>query len=334
MDKAQVGRRIQIHRGDITIYNMNDLIRMTRCITRIIRLSVMAFGLLATTDMAHAQQAEKAKPLRLFLIGNSFSQNATRYLPQLSKEGGYDLVIGRAELGGCSLQRHWDSVAVSLADTTRGRAYNGKSLKQLLSDGTWDVVTIQQASILSGDTATYEPYASKLYEFIKQLQPNAEVIVHQTWAYRSDAKSFGKIEGEKRAVSQQEMWTYLRSSYHTLADRLHLRIIPSGDALQTVAADAVWGFKKDTAFNSETAVHPALPNDINSLHVGYIWREGTLKFDANHANEAGCYLAGMVWYAFLFGADPGQLKFRPDTVDEEFASYLKKTAYKTANRYL
>ena len=41
------------------------------------------------------------KPLRVFLIGNSFSQNATRYLPELAKEGGHQLELGRAELGGC-----------------------------------------------------------------------------------------------------------------------------------------------------------------------------------------------------------------------------------------
>jgi hypothetical protein len=42
----------------------------------------------------------------LFLIGNSFSQNAAKYLPQLAQEGNHPLIIGRAEIGGCSLQKH------------------------------------------------------------------------------------------------------------------------------------------------------------------------------------------------------------------------------------
>ncbi len=29
-------------------------------------------------------------------------------------------------------------------------------------------------------------------------------------------------------------------------------------------------------------------------------RQAKLKFDPNHANEAGCYLAGLVWYSHLF----------------------------------
>ena len=39
---------------------------------------------------------EKGKSLRVFLIGNSFSQNATRYLPELAREGGHTLELGIA----------------------------------------------------------------------------------------------------------------------------------------------------------------------------------------------------------------------------------------------
>jgi len=47
------------------------------------------------------------EPLRLFLIGNSFSQNASKFLPEISASGGHPLVIGRAELPGCELKKHW-----------------------------------------------------------------------------------------------------------------------------------------------------------------------------------------------------------------------------------
>jgi hypothetical protein len=70
-----------------------------------------------------------------------------------------------------------------------------------------------------------------------------------------------------------------------------------------------------------------LPAERNSLNVGYSWtKEGRLKFDPNHANEAGCYLAGLVWYGVLFGEDPAAVTFRPDKVPEDFAAFLKQTA--------
>ncbi len=71
----------------------------------------LMLALLLVFNSGYAQSgraaAGKTDTLRLFLIGNSFSQNAARFLPQLAEEGGHPLVIGRAEIGGCTLQKHW-----------------------------------------------------------------------------------------------------------------------------------------------------------------------------------------------------------------------------------
>jgi len=286
---------------------------------------------LAFLSYLPADAQQKSKTVRVFMIGNSFSQNASRYLPYMAKEGGYNLELGHAEPGGCSLQRHWDSVAAYLQDTSRGKLYNGKSLKELLGKGKWDIVTIQQYSLLSADEKTYEQYARKLYDYIKELQPDAEVVIHQTWAYRADAKNFGRVDGTETAKTQQEMWEKSRVNYHSLSKALGgLRIIPSGDAFYAVATDSKWAFKKDEAFDYTNAVSPALPADENSINVGYTWtNEGKLKFDPNHANEAGCYLAGLMWYGTLFGEDPVKLSFKPKAVSDEFAAFLRETASKT-----
>lgn len=271
--------------------------------------------------------AQDKKPLRLFLIGNSFSQNASRFLPALSKAGGHTVIIGRAEIGGCPLQRHWDSVAVNLVDSNRGKAYNGKSLRQLLSEGTWDVVTIQQASVLSSDLQTYQPYAKRLYDFIKQLQPNAKIVFHQTWAYRADAREFGRINGHGYTQTQKEMWTFSRAAYHTVADSLGIDLIPVGDAFWKAATDATWRFVKDTSFDYLNPVYPNLPAQLHSLNIGYHWdKNKKLLFDANHANNEGCYLAGLVWYGFLFNEDPAKLNYTPKGIDADFATALKHFA--------
>ena len=273
---------------------------------------------------------ENNKPLRVFLIGNSFSQNATRYLPQLAEEGSHLLELGRAELGGCSMQRHWDSVQVNLKDSARGKAYGNRSLKELLSQGRWDIITIQQYSLLSSDENSYNPYARQLYDFIKQIQPGAEVLIHQTWAYRADAKNFGRKKDSGVTRSQREMWEFSRSAYHSVAKQLGIRVIPSGDAFYAISTDKKWSFRKDTAFNYDSAVPPRLPVQENSINIGYTWtKDNKLNFDANHANEAGCYLAGLVWYSFLFKEDPSKLSFKPASVTDEFAPFLKQVAWKT-----
>ncbi|GAB4020029.1 DUF4886 domain-containing protein [Spirosoma koreense] len=268
------------------------------------------------------------------MIGNSFSQNASKYLPQLSKEGGHQLIIGRAELGGSSLQRHWDHVAAAEQnpDDPKGKPYAGKSLKMLLSEGVWDVVTIQQASILSGDVETYRPYARKLYDYVKKLQPNATVVFHQTWAYRIDSKDFSQIATNDSAKTSQEMWEKSRAAYHTVADELGIPIIPTGDAFWRINSMAKWAYKKDDVFNFSHPQSPNLPNQTHSLNAGYRWDKGKLAFDSHHASAAGCYLGGLVWYSFLFNESPVKLTFYPEEIDQAFAKQLRKTAWSTVKK--
>jgi hypothetical protein len=277
----------------------------------------------------------QARTLRLFLIGNSFSQNATYYLPQLAKDGGHELVIGRAESPGAPLQRHWDAVEAAEANVNdaKGKLYGGKSLRELLSAGTWDIVTIQQASIASGHVDSYRPYAQKLRDFVKQLQPQTEVVIHETWAYRSDAPGFSAIAPDRKAQTSQEMWERLSVAYRIIAAELGIRMIPVGDAFWRVNSDPKWTYKKDPDFDFSKPVFPNLPDQTNSLNVGYRW-EGQAKFglDANHANEAGKYLGALIWYGFLFDESPEKVIFVPDGVPAPFAAYLRQVAALTLNR--
>jgi len=277
----------------------------------------------------HSTVNSAGKPLRLFMIGNSFSQNASQYLPQLSQEGGHPLVIGRAQIGGGSLQQHWEAVEAEQInpDNPKGKPYGGKSLKSLLSEGTWDVVTIQQASIQSGDVGTYEPYARNLCAYVKKLQPQATIVLHQTWAYRTDSKDFSRIAAGDSARSAQQMWAQSRAAYHATADELGLAIIPNGDAFWRINSGGKWAYHKDPHFDFRHLQRPALPNQTHSLHVGYRWDNDKLAFDSHHANAAGCYLGGLVWYSFLFNESPVKLTFHPDDVDPKFARQLRKTAW-------
>lgn len=272
-------------------------------------------------------QTSRNKELRVFLIGNSFSQNATRYLPQLAKEIGYKLTLGRAELGGCTLQRHWELVEAAEQNKPAGKAYNGKSLKELLSNGKWDIVTIQQASILSGDTNTYRPYVEKLYAFIKKIQPECRIVIHQTWAYRADSRDFTQIADHQRAANANQMWEASRLAYHTIAKELNIDIIPVGDAFHLITKKDKF-YKKHTAIDVYSDLDSLQFNSPLSLNVGYKNNNGKIAFDSHHANDAGCYLGGLVWFRFLFGEQVEGIKFKPASVTNDFAKKLKKAADK------
>jgi hypothetical protein len=297
------------------------------------RLFFFFSTLILLSNHSFSQKADSARPLRLFLIGNSFSQNATQFLPQIVKEAGRSLVIGRAELGGCPLDRHWNLAELNRKDTAdpKGKPYSGKSLRQLLSNGKWDVVTIQQYSLYSSNVQTYQPYAKNLVDLIRSLQPDAEIVFHQTWAYRTDSRDFGQTGDNTSAKSAEEMWQKSRAAYAAVATQLGgLAIIPVGNAFWAVNSDKRFAFKTDPSFNDKTAVYPDLPKEENSLHVGYSWTaDKKLNFDAHHANQAGCYLGALVWYRFLFDGDPRKVNFKPEKVSAEFATFLKQTAATT-----
>ena len=291
---------------------------------------ITLFALVLNCFFAGAQpKANQHKVLRVLLIGNSFSQNATAYLPQLVKEGGFELQLGHAEIGGCPLQKHWELAALAEAnpDDPAGKPYSGKSLKQLLADGKWDVVTMQQYSKLSADINTFQPYANNLYQLIKKMQPDAKIVWHQTWAYRRDALSFGMINSTEAAKTDEQMYQTLTANYYAMAKTLHAGLIPNGGAFWAIRNDPVWGFVPDSKTTIDACVYPALPPQVHSINMGYSWdKDKKLTFDPNHANAAGKYLGALVWYHYFFGADLSKVKFKPEGIDEDFAKRLRTAA--------
>ena len=99
--------------------------------------------------------------MEILAIGNSFSQDATRYLHQIARAAGEKLNVTNLYIGGCSLERHYRNML------SGERAYqlesNGVktgfpvSLEEALWNRKWDVVTIQQVSSQSIDAETYRP---------------------------------------------------------------------------------------------------------------------------------------------------------------------------------
>ena len=64
--------------------------------------------------------------MRVLCIGNSFSQDATRFLHQLSDGANLDLTCVNLYIGGCSLKRHWDEY--TSGNESYSYEYNGEPL--------------------------------------------------------------------------------------------------------------------------------------------------------------------------------------------------------------
>src|SRR4051794_14269706 len=126
---------------------------------------------------AQAEQVTpgKSKTVRLLTVGNSFSQNATRFLNDLVKAKGHTLIHRPLAIGGASMEVHWDKAQLYEKNPMDPKGlYGKKSLRQELMSDAWDYVTIQQASIKSHNVATYRPFAKQLHDYIKKGAPKTE----------------------------------------------------------------------------------------------------------------------------------------------------------------
>jgi hypothetical protein len=288
-----------------------------------------------TVWTAESSVGAKSKTVRLLTVGNSFSQNATRHLDSLVKAAGHVLIHHPAAVGGASLQLHWDKAQQYEQEPqkTNGLYSTKRSLKQELQSEPWDFVTIQQASIRSHDITTYRPFAQQLFDYIKKNAPKAEVLIHQTWAYRCDDPRFAAKEpkpGEPR--TQEEMYQGLTHAYRTIAAELGVRILPVGDAFHLADTDPKWGYQPDRNFDVKGAQAPALPDQTHSLHVGRQWKkmkDGSiaLQMDGHHAGMAGEYMGACVFFEVMFGESVVGNSFIPVGLDPAYARFLQETAH-------
>jgi len=198
-----------------------------------------------------------------------------------------------------------------------------------------DVVTIQQASILSHNLNTYRPYAQELSDYVHKNAPGATILLHETWEYRVDDPRFSPTntkEGEPK--SQDEMYKGLANAYATIAKELGVRRIPVGDAFHAANRDAKWAYHAPAEkFDSKKAKQGELPDQTHSLNVGWNWKKGkdgktTLGMDGHHASMAGEYLGACVWYEVLFGRSVEGNTFVPPGLDADYAKFLRATAHR------
>lgn len=127
------------------------------------------------------------KTVHLLMIGNSFSQDASEYMHQISMNSDVVIEAHNLYIGGCSLETHYSNVVNDKPDYIY--FLNGKivqehySIKMALEARQYDYVSFQQASHFSGQKETYYPYIKELIKYVREYQPNAKLLMHETWPY-------------------------------------------------------------------------------------------------------------------------------------------------------
>ncbi|MBO4646621.1 MAG: DUF4886 domain-containing protein [Lentisphaeria bacterium] len=286
-----------------------------------------------------------AKELKVLMIGNSFSVCVGKNLPQVVRSvPGNSLILTSAQIGGCPLDKHSDNLVKSEKDPAfkpysitvwdsknPDKQKNRKgSLNELLKQNQYDIVTIQQASRKSWQYDTYQPAADAVIAYIRKHQPKAEIVIQQTWAYRTDSPSLKAWK-----IDQDKMYAGLRDAYAKLAAKYRFRVIPTGDAVQL--------FRKYTPVKYQPSEgkfeSPNVPSNAGDVVGASFWRPDkktgkiALVTDYAHLNPDGHYLQACLWFTFLYGEPVEKIAFTPKGMDKAKAALLRKCAQEALDNY-
>ena len=242
--------------------------------------------------------------MNILSIGNSFSQDAQRYLHRIARADKVELNTFNLYIGGCPLSLHYQNI---LSEERRYTLeMNGSStgfyvsLKEALLNREWDVVTVQQVSAQSPYYDTYQPYLDKLAEYIRLFVPKAKIVVHQTWAYEQGSR---RLHEELKYSDYKQMLCDIVKSYQQAAQDICADfVIPSGEVFGAL-----------------------LESGIEKVHR-----------DTFHASIGlGRYALGLTWYRFLTGNDIAQntfCDFDEEVTPEQIAA-AKSCVMEIARKY-
>ena len=171
--------------------------------------------------------------IKILAIGNSFSQDATRYFKAVADSVGIDIKVVNLYIGGCPLELHAEHVRDGKASYMY--QLNGElterfvSLQEMLQEDSWDMVTIQQASGYSGLPESYEPHGTVLLDLVKSYVPEAKIWFHETWAYEQDSEHRHFVWYDN---SQKTMFEKICGAAEPFAQKHGLGLIPCGRVIQ------------------------------------------------------------------------------------------------------
>lgn len=237
--------------------------------------------------------------MKILAIGNSFSEDAARYLHQILKASGIESAVVNLYIGGCSLERHWQNYEKRTAEYMY--QLNGEhsdryvSIQDMLEEGGWDVITNQQASHDSGWLMSYEPFLGLLLGEIREKAPSAALWLHETWAYEKDSVHDNFMRYHR---DSEEMAGLVFEAYRAMSRKYGIGLIPCGEMIQAL--------RKNPVFCFDTGRYPVCRDGFH-LSIPY-----------------GRYAAAAMWAKVLCGICMKDNAYVPPDADAEAINVIRE----------
>ena len=259
----------------------------------------MALVLFSCCKESHQPKAMQ-ETIRILAIGNSFSTDAVEQnLWDLFNASGRKVIIGNLYAPGSYLGHHWERVESQAAEYKYAKVTDGVcittsgwAIDDALADESWDFISLQQASDMSGVYDAYTPYLPNLKAYIEG-KSDAEIVFHQTWAYpaNSDHAGFANYNYDQEIMYQSIVIVTQR----VMRENNISLVIPSGTAIQNAR----------TSYLGDT-----LNRDGLHLELTY-----------------GRYIAACTWFEALTGQSVVGNPYYPDTITPELALLCQTAAH-------
>lgn len=256
----------------------------------------------AASVIAAVSASAQNDTLRVLAIGNSFSVDGVEFLKDIAAAQGKAIVVGNAQIGGCSLDRHLREAksdnpvySFSLDRGTEREVRKEATLRSCLEREPWDYVFLQQQSLLAGQYDSYRPYIDSLMSYVRRNVPDGDKVrfgFHQTWAYAKDHTD--KFYSLYRH-DQMRMYRAIVKSARRVCREMKIRtVVPSGTAIQ----------------------------NGRSSRLG-----DTFNRDGYHMHKTlGRYTVACAWFETLFGEPVREGGFVPEGLDPDKAAIAREAA--------
>ena len=264
---------------------------------------------------------------KILMIGNSSCYYYVEELAGIAAADGKEIVVANLYHSGYTLKQHYQDYTSGAKNcelfitNSKGRGKQpNKGIMDALDfaknrlDGDWDVIAIHQRGYytLVGDAESAKeetmPYASALYDVIRENNPDALLYWIQTWAYDVGYQGGTAPESVPNVEKQQFQQEQTQKLAYMIAEAEGVNVIPQGDA---------WQIARESDIIGQTlCARLGVNNDLG---------------DHSHDGDigGGQYLNACVWYEVVMGKSCVGNTWRPKnyTLSEEKIAILQNAAH-------
>ena len=259
------------------------------------------------------------KTIKILAVGNSYSNDTTRYIARITQSAGGDATIFAASLyfPGCTLAQHVKNIRLwnyyfekSNFEEAKKQYYSDgvgdkyywlqvadrqvgiKSLYEAIRYDDWDYITIQQSPDGCDDFSLYwtprQPYLTQLYDYIQAeyQRPDMKgkkcppILMHQTWAFNGDMAVNNEYPYYPvNYKNNTEMFKSVKEAYSLAVQKL--KETKNVDIPTIKSGEAIQMAQDEYGYARVASTNLA----DNTLYADFI----------SHLNDRGRYLTACVW---------------------------------------